>query len=266
MLRNFVMQCFISTAFTFTLKYAFLVSAQAEGILDEEVSAEQLEDKLLEEVHSNWAFYKEFSHEDQDILTDINLYVRQNIFNTDTGDLVISVLRNAYAVDSHIYMYRNGRLICINEGPRDGRSIGAVRLTLTGSNASSHYNAVINSASPTEQDPLIDSPIPSSARTLSIMSPEIIKPFPKAAALKNPTRRQRKRKAAILTDTPEKDAIGEEDRRRNNRQNQRKYSAADNPKRQERKETKHPEKTMVTKKQMRKRMRGVWCALSLLQQ
>ena len=237
--------------------------------MDEEVSAEQLEDKLLEEVHSNWAFYKVFSHEDQDILTDINLYVKQNIFNTDTGDLVILVLHNAYAVDSHIYMYRNRRLICINEGPRDGRSIGAVRLTLTGSNASSHYNAVINSASPTKQDLPIDSPIPSSARTLSIMSPEIIKPFPKAAALNNPTRRQRKRKAAILTDTPEKDATGEEDRRRQEKKqktNQRKHSAADNPKRQEKKETKHPEKTMVTKKQMRKRMRGVWCALSLLQQ
>ena len=152
MLRNIVMQCCISTPFTFTLKYAFLVSAQAEGILDEEVSAEQLQGKLLEEVHSNWAFYKEFLHEYQDILKDINLYVRQNIFNMDTGDLLISVLHNAYAVDSHIYMYRNGRLICINEGPRDGRSIGAVRLTLTGSNASSHYNAVINSASPTKQD------------------------------------------------------------------------------------------------------------------
>ena len=159
-------------------------------------------------------------------------------------------------------MYRNGRLICINEGPRDGRSVGTMRLTLTGSNASSHYNAAINSASPTEQDLTIDSPIRSSARTLSIMSPEIIKPFPKAAALKNPTRRQRKRKATILTATPEKDAMGEEDRRKNKRQNQRKHSAADSPKRQERKEAKHLEKTMVTKKQMRKRMRGVWCALS----
>ena len=54
------MQCFISSAFTFTLKYEFLVSAQAEGILDEEVSAEQLQDKLLEEVHSTGSSIKSF--------------------------------------------------------------------------------------------------------------------------------------------------------------------------------------------------------------
>ena len=164
---------------------------------------------------------KEFSHDEQDILTDKHLYVRQNVFNMDTGDLVISVLHNAYAVNSHIYMYNNERLMCINEGPRDGRSIGAVRLSLTGRNASYHYNAVINSASPTEQDLPIALPILPSAGTPSIMSPEIVKPFPKAAALKNPTRRQRKRKTAILTDTPEKDVRGEEDRRRNKHQNQR---------------------------------------------
>ena len=62
---------------------------------------------------------------------------------------------------------------------------------------------------------------------------------------------------AILTDIPEKDAIGEETKAKTKEVSTRSRQ----PKKQERKDPKHQENNMTTtKERMTKRMRCVWCA------
>ena len=61
---------------------------------------------------------------------------------------------------------------------------------------------------------------------------------------------------AILTDTPEKDAIGEETKAKTKEVSTRQQTTQ---KKQERKDPKHQEKNMTTKERVTKRMRCVWC-------
>lgn len=55
-----------------------------------------------------------------------------------------------------------------------------------------------------------DSPKPSTSRGTSAFSPEAVLPFPKAGPRKQAKLGKKKRRAAILTDTPEKDALADE--------------------------------------------------------
>ena len=79
-------------------------------------------------------------------------------------------------------------------------STGKIFLTLHGSGVRSHYNAVVEKSS---QQPLTN------VVTEEIFSPEEVMPHPKA-----PPRGRKRRHTAILTDSPEGDAIYEEEKRR----------------------------------------------------
>ena len=58
--------------------------------------------KLLEATHKHWLHYKSFAVEGQDVLRDINKYVHSREYNTDTGNLIITMLCNAFKVPKSI--------------------------------------------------------------------------------------------------------------------------------------------------------------------
>ena len=79
-----------------------------------------------------------------------------------------------------------------------------VHLVRVGQDAGSHYSALIEAADQSER---VD---PAFVNLTLHFSPELVKPHPKAAPQKQRKNQTRKRKAAILTDTPEKQALEKE--------------------------------------------------------
>ena len=87
-------------------------------------------------------------------------------------------------------------------------SKGKIFLTLHGSGVGSHYNAVVEKSS---QQPLTN------VVTEEIFSPEEAMPHPKAPPRKQNLRGRKRRHTAILTDSPERNAIYEEEKKREER-------------------------------------------------
>ena len=212
-----------------------------ENLCSREVSLNKnhLCEKILEEVHKNWVFYKQFALQGQDILSDINQYVWYRRYNNNTNDLVLNILSNAFGVEVPIYCTHQGQVTCTIQTPKDSNVKGIVKLFLT-SGTSSHYDAIgpikhntstkdfISPCTPVvindDQDLTTDLPAITSSSPMIlvqnttdkslisvqsslippvVLSPESILPFPKAGKLVNARRRNR-RKSAILTDTPVK--------------------------------------------------------------
>ena len=122
----------------------------------------------------------------------------------NTADLVLCALCNAQMVTAVIYEVRVCSVITLShELGRPGiESRGKIFLTLYGSGVGSHYNAIVEKSS---QEPLTN------VVTEEIFSPEEVMPHPKAP-LRIPNLRGRKRRhTAILTDSPEGDALYEEE-------------------------------------------------------
>ena len=145
----------------------------------------------------------------------------------------------------HIYCTHQGQVTCTIQTPKDSNVKGIVKLFLT-SGTSSHYDAIgpikhntstkdfISPCTPVvindDQDLTTDPPAITSSSPMIlvqnttdksltsvqsspippvVLSPESILPFPKAGKLVNARRRNR-RKSAILTDTPVKKMLEEE--------------------------------------------------------
>ena len=156
---------------------------------------------LLQEAHQNWEYYKAFAHKEQDILRDLNEYIRKKIYTRDTIDLVVSILCNALKVSAIIYTSLDGTVVEHREEPAVSR--GNIHLVLTGSGVGAHYEAAVPTSSVVNSDPLPESQIE--------FIPEHVVPYPRAPARKE-GRKRKARKTAILTDTLEKEAIRNEQR------------------------------------------------------
>ena len=125
----------------------------------------------------------------------------------NTADLVLYALCNALMVTAVIYEARGSSVITLSHEPGQLgiESTGKIFLTLHGSGVGSHYNAVVEKSS---QQPLTN------VVTEEIFSPEEVMPHPKAPPRKQNLRGRKRRHTAILTDSPEGDAIYEEEKKR----------------------------------------------------
>lgn len=160
---------------------------------------------LLEEINEHADFYKDFSS-GRDVQNDIERYLRFKEYNNDTSDLIMSALCNSLGISAIIYQQTSSKEVnIIAMGPgRSGVAFkGDIYLVLTGANGSAHYSAVkkVNSSQ-------ISSPLRNN-KDGPLFSPERVRPFPKAAPRKTVTKR-RKSKCAVLTNTPEKNALENE--------------------------------------------------------
>ena len=125
----------------------------------------------------------------------------------NTADLVLYTLCNALMVTAVIYEVRGSSVITLSHEPGQLgiESTGKIFLTLHGSGVGSHYNAVVEKSS---QQPLTN------VVTEEIFSPEEVMLHPKAPPRKQNLRERKRRHTAILTDSPEGDAIYEEEKKR----------------------------------------------------
>ena len=165
--------------------------------------------KLKHEIEQHLSFYRPFST-NESLIEDIDRYIYSNQFNMRTADLVLCASCNALMVTAVIYEVRGSSVITLsNEPGRPGiESRGKIFLTLHGSGVDSHYNAVVGKSS---QQPLTN------VVTEEIFSPEEVMPHPKAPPRKQNLRGRKRRHTAILTDSPERDAICEEEKKREER-------------------------------------------------
>ena len=110
-------------------------------------------------------------------------------------------------VTAVIYEVRGSSVITLSHEPgqHGTESTGKIFLTLHGSGVGSHYNAVVEKSS---QQPLTN------VVTKEIFSPEEVMPHPKAPPIKQNLRGRKRRHTVILTDSPERDAIYEEEKKR----------------------------------------------------
>ncbi len=131
----------------------------------------------------------------------------------------MSVLCNAMIVSVILYQCCNGTVIEHQEIPQHTSPRGVIHLMLIGSDAGAHYNAVINHVPESEGDNIEISDVSHQ------LSPASIRPFPKAPPRQKGTRKGRKkRKSAILTDTPKKNLLQEEQAKRKKPLNPRKQA------------------------------------------
>jgi hypothetical protein len=195
------------------LLHAVQVCLQKGGIA--EVSVKDLCDKLLNEIYKNWAFYKSFCP-GQDILRGLHRYVALKEYNNDTVDLVLLVLSNAMPFKITIFQCTEESFIEIHEGPAQAKEkISLVRTVMDGD---PHYSAAVPSevhvstdsdggvriSTECHNDVGVSTVCDNSVRTS--FSPESVRPLPKAPQRK-PRSSGRTRKSAVLTDTPEKEAL-----------------------------------------------------------
>ena len=133
----------------------------------------------------------------------------------NTADLVLCALCNALMVTEVIHEVRGSSVITLSHEPgRSGiESSGKIFLILHGSGAGSHYNAVVEKSS---QQPLTN------VVTEEIFSPEEVMPHQKAPPRKQNLTGRERRHTAILTDSPDRDAIYEEGKKRKVKREKRK--------------------------------------------
>ena len=191
------------------LLHAFAMSLEDEKIIVS--SIEDLCSKLKNEIEQHLSFHRPFST-NESLIEDIDSYIKSNQiksdqYNMNTADLVLYALCNALMVTAVIYDVRGSSVITLSHEPGQPgiESTGKIFLTLHGSGVGSHYNAVVEKSS---QQPLTN------VVTEENFSPEEVMPHPKAPPRKQNLRGRKRRHTAILTDSPERDAIYEEEKKR----------------------------------------------------
>ncbi|KAK7115761.1 hypothetical protein V1264_001577 [Littorina saxatilis] len=213
------------------------------------ISFDSLCDKLTDEVCGHLQYYQELSCEGNDLKTDLQRFIVEKQYNTDTIDLVLAALCNALPVVAIIYQTTGGQIQEFVHGPgRPGvNAAGTVRFQMTGEGLGAHYNPVVPCQEPTNQTASAvhrDSDVQPDARdsqvthsasakrsqkpqqdytpmtntptkpTTSNFSAFHVRPFPKAAPRQMASKGRKRRKSAILTDTPEKQRLSEEKQRK----------------------------------------------------
>ena len=203
-----------------------LLHAFAMSLEDEKITISSIEDlcsKLKNEIEQHLSFYRPFST-NESLIEDTDSYVKSNQYNMNTADLVLYALCNALMVTAVIYEVRGSSVITLSHEPGQPEieSTGKIFFTLHGSGVGSHYNAVVEKSS---QQPLTN------VVTEEIFSPEAVMPHPKAPPRKQNLRGRKRRHTAILTDSPERDAIYEEEKKREERKQKKLIVCHKNPKR-----------------------------------
>ena len=203
------------------LLHAFAMSLEAEKITVS--SIEDLCSKLKNEIEQHLSFYRPFSTNER-LIDVIDSYICSSQYNMNTADLVLCAFCNALKVTAVIYEVRGSPFITLSHKPsRPGiESRGKIFLTLHDSGVGSHYNAVVKKSS---QQPLTN------MVTEEIFSPKEVMPHPKAPPRKQNLRGRKRRHTAILTDSPERDAIYEEEKKREGRKKKKLIVCYKNPKR-----------------------------------
>ena len=133
-------------------------------------------------------------------------------YNTDTWDLIVSALSNATGATITIYQYREETKKYAPIVLKPGRLGVLLKYTINmvrrGEGFGAHYSAPLSN----QQEPSLDEP------TLDpTFSPEVVKSHPRAPPRAENTIGTRERKSAVSTDTPEKNALRDEQRHRESR-------------------------------------------------
>ena len=125
----------------------------------------------------------------------------------NTADLDSYTLCNALMVTAGIYEVRGSSVIRLSHEPGQLgiESTRKIFLTLHGSGVGCHYNAVVEKSS----QQLLTNVV-----TEEIFSPKEVMPHPKAPYRKQNLGERKRRHTAILTGSPEGDAIYEEEKKR----------------------------------------------------
>ena len=120
-------------------------------------------------------------------------------------DLLVSALSNATGATITTYQYREETKkyapIVLKPGRLDVLSKYTINMVRRGEGFGAHYSALLSN----QQEPRLDEPI----RDPTFL-PEVVKSPPRAEN----TRSRRKRKSAVLTDTPEENTLRDEQRHR----------------------------------------------------
>ena len=134
-------------------------------------------------------------------------YIFKKDYYKSTCDVAVVGICNAINTSIIVYQAQgDGTFMEIHHPPGcpSTASKNKVHLARVGQDAGSHYSALIQAADQSER---VD---PDFVNLTLHFSPELVKPHPKAAYQKQRKNQTRKKKAAIFTDTPEKQALEKE--------------------------------------------------------
>ena len=149
------------------------------------VTRNQLCDALVSEVVFHREYYEQFATDDQDVVSGICRFVFEKDYNTDTCDLLLFALSNAFQITVKIFQYEEGtkryREIKLMPGRMEVLPTQTISLVRKGEGAAAHYTALI----PHLQH---QSPAQSCSATFS---PESVLPHPKAPPRKIQTSKGR---------------------------------------------------------------------------
>ena len=140
----------------------------------------------------------------ENVIVGMGNYIFKKDYNTSTCDVAVSGICNAINTSIIVYQAQaDGTFMEIHHPPGHPSTASnhKIYLVRVGQDAGSHYSALIQEA---DQPERVN---PDFVKITLHFSPELVKPHPKAAPRKQRKNQTRRRKAAILTDTPEKQAL-----------------------------------------------------------
>ena len=181
--------------------HAVRESLQSEGILD--ITHDARCAILWQEFQDHKDYSTEYLQATSDVGTDITKYIKEKSYNNESGDIIVPTLCNALEISAIIYVHKDGQTNIIAHGQSRKRNFrGDIYLGLSTDEVDSHYNWLKKTSTP-----VIDSVQQGNDTVVQRFSPETTRPHPKAPPRKQAANRQKKRKTAILIDTPEKNEI-----------------------------------------------------------
>lgn len=171
--------------------YAASVSLRSFGV--GEYTSYDVGRRLSSEITENFSFYNQYFSSDSDIQIQLVRYIFEKEYDTEIGDLILAAISNAFSTVIKVIDTRNKDILRVfdvepaRNKAEEGRRIFII---LKGKGSNSHYSGV-QIAKPENFDPAK------------------VRPLPKAPPrkTKTPKKSRRKRKCAVLTDTPIRDEI-----------------------------------------------------------
>ena len=185
------------------LLHAFAMSLEAEKITVS--SIEDLCSKLKNEIEQHLSFYRPFSS-NESLIEDIDSYIYSNQYNMNTADLVLCALCNALMVTAVIYEVRGSFVITLSRARSTWNRVKGKGL----------FNiAWLWSWLPLQccSGEIITATINECGHRRNFLPSEEVMPHPKAPPRKQNLRGRKRRHTAILTDSLERDAIYEEEKK-----------------------------------------------------
>ena len=164
---------------------------------------EELCGKLMNAIVMHKEYYHSFATEH--VIVGMGNYIFKKDYNTSTCDVAVAGICNAINTSIIVYQAKaDGTCMEIHYPPGHPSTASTHNIYLVGQDAGSHYSALIQAADESERVN------PDFVNLTLHFSPELLKPHPKAAPRKQRKNQTRRRKTAILTDTPEKQALEKE--------------------------------------------------------